>query len=106
MTPQQISLFKRLTQGLAGQCTLASSAGILAWPAAHADWVRPGIMLYGVSPFADKTGAEHGLQPVMTLKSGLIAVRELKAGESVGYGGHWTSPRDTRLGVVAVGYGA
>jgi len=105
VTPQQISLFKRLTQGLAGQCTLASSAGILAWPAAHADWVRPGIMLYGVSPFADKTGAEHGLQPVMTLKSGLIAVRELKAGESVGYGGHWTSPRDTRLGVVAVGYG-
>ncbi|MCD8548043.1 MAG: alanine racemase [Aeromonadaceae bacterium] len=105
VTPQQIALFHRLTQGLGGQCTLASSAGILAWPDAHADWVRPGIMLYGVSPFADKTGADHGLQPVMTLKSGLIAVRELKAGESVGYGGHWTSSRDTRLGVVAVGYG-
>lgn len=105
VTPQQIALFNRLAQGLGGARTLASSAGILAWPAAHADWVRPGIMLYGVSPFADKTGVDHGLQPVMTLKSGLIAVRELKAGESVGYGGHWTSPRDTRLGVVAVGYG-
>ncbi len=105
VTGQQIALFNRLCAGLEGQRSLASSAGILAWKEAQADWVRPGIMLYGASPFAELDAAAHGLQPVMTLKSCLIAVRHHKAGESVGYGASWTSPRDTRLGVVAVGYG-
>lgn len=105
VTGQQIDLFNRLSGSLGGQRSLASSAGILAWKDAQADWVRPGIMLYGASPFAELSAAEHGLQPVMTLKSCLIAVREHKAGESVGYGANWTSQRDTRLGVVAVGYG-
>jgi alanine racemase len=62
-------------------------------------------MLYGISPFPDRIGADHGLQPVMTLKSNLIAVRDAKAGESVGYSANWTAERDTRLGVVAMGYG-
>ncbi len=70
------------------------------------DWVRPGIILYGVSPLEDRsTGADFGCQPVMSLTSSLIAVREHKAGEPVGYGGTWVSERDTRLGVVAMGYG-
>lgn len=61
--------------------------------------------MYGVSPFDDKTAQDLGYQPVMTLKSHLIAVREVKKGESVGYGGMWTSKRDTKVGVIAVGYG-
>lgn len=61
--------------------------------------------MYGVSPFNDKTAQQMGYQPVMTLKSHLIAVREVKAGESVGYGGMWTSQRDTKVGVIAIGYG-
>lgn len=68
--------------------------------------MRPGIILYGVSPLDDRsTGKDFGCQPVMTLTSSLIAVREHKAGEPVGYGGTWISQRDTRLGVVAMGYG-
>ncbi len=75
------------------------------WPQAHRDWVRPGIILYGVSPLEEQYADRFGLQPAMTLKSSLIAVREHKAGEPVGYGGTWVSERDTRLGVVAMGYG-
>ncbi len=104
-TQEQIALFKALTEGLAGEFALSNSAGVLAWKEAHADWVRPGIMLYGISPFVDKVGADHGLLPVMTLKSTLIAVRRAKAGEKVGYSANWTTPRDTWLGVVAMGYG-
>ncbi len=104
-TAQQITLFKQLTRSLNGECALSNSAGVLAWKEAHADWVRPGIMLYGISPFADRIGTDHGLMPVMTLKSTLIAVRVAKAGEKVGYSANWTVPRDTKLGVVAIGYG-
>ena len=104
-TQEQIALFKALTEGLAGEFALSNSAGVLAWKEAHADWVRPGIMLYGISPFVDRVGADHGLLPVMTLKSTLIAVRRARAGEKVGYSANWTTPRDTWLGVVAMGYG-
>lgn len=104
-TPKQIERFKSMTVNLAGPRSLANSAGILAWPQAHADWVRPGLMLYGASPFADKTGLEYGLKPVMTLSSRLIAVNEVKRGEKVGYGGTWTAPDDMTVGIVGVGYG-
>ncbi|EPM40539.1 alanine racemase [Vibrio natriegens NBRC 15636 = ATCC 14048 = DSM 759] len=105
ITSQQIELFNSLTQGCHGERSLAASAGLLAWPQSHLDWVRPGIIMYGVSPFGDKTAQDLGYQPAMTLKSHLIAVREVKKGESVGYGGAWTSERDTKVGVIAVGYG-
>ena len=104
-TRQQLELFSQIAANHPGECALANSAAVLAWKEAHADWIRPGIMLYGISPFPDKVGRDHGLQPVMTLKSNLIAVRTAKAGESVGYSANWTSERDTRLGVVAMGYG-
>ena len=104
-TTQQISLFNKVTSHLQGPRSLANSAGILAWPAAHADWVRPGLMLYGASPFPNKTGLDHGLQPVMTLWSRLIAVTRVKKGGKVGYGGTWTAPEDMMIGVVGVGYG-
>ncbi|MEF1311778.1 alanine racemase [Vibrio mytili] len=105
ITLQQIELFNSLTAGCEGERSLAASSGLLAWPQSQLDWVRPGIIMYGVSPFDDKTAQELGYRPVMTLKSHLIAVREVKKGESVGYGGLWTSERDTQVGVIAIGYG-
>ncbi|MBN2887699.1 MAG: alanine racemase [Chromatiaceae bacterium] len=84
--------------------SLANSAAILAWPEAHADWVRPGLMLYGASPFAEPHPQAAKLRPVMTLESTLVAVRELAPGERVGYGGRFCCARPTRLGVVAIGY--
>ncbi len=104
-TTQQIELFMSLTQGCEGERSMAASAGLLAWPDSQMDWVRPGIIMYGVSPFGDRNAQQMGYLPVMTLKSHLIAVREVKAGESVGYGGIWTSERDTKIGVIAIGYG-
>lgn len=107
VTPRQIDAFMALTEGCRGERSLAASAGILAWPDSHLEWIRPGIIMYGVSPFAESArGAEsYNLKPVMTLTSSLIAVREVKKGESVGYGGIWTSERDTKVGVIAIGYG-
>ncbi len=105
ITLEQIALFNSLTAKCYGERSLAASAGLLAWSQSQLDWVRPGIIMYGVSPFNDKTAQELGYQPVMTLKSRLIAVREVKKGESVGYGGIWTSEHDTKVGVIAVGYG-
>ncbi|GIA77559.1 alanine racemase, biosynthetic [Vibrio cholerae] len=104
-TVEQTELFLSLTQGCQGERSLAASAGLLAWPQSQLEWVRPGIIMYGVSPFVEKSAVQLGYQPVMTLKSHLIAVREVKAGESVGYGGTWTSQRDTKIGVIAIGYG-
>ena len=87
------------------ECSMAASAGILQWPDTHLDYVRPGVMLYGSSPMAGKTGEELGLQPVMTLRSRLITIRDLKAGESIGYGATYVCDRDTRMGTVSIGYG-
>ena len=106
-TRRQLAAFAEATAGLPGERSVANSAGVLAWPEARADWVRPGLMLYGVSPFADgaSTGAALGLRAAMSLRSEVIAVRTVHAGESVGYGGTWTARRETRTAVVAAGYG-
>ncbi|MGO1310666.1 MAG: alanine racemase [Kluyvera intermedia] len=105
-TERQLDIFNTFTEGKPGQRSIAASGGILLWPQSHFDWARPGIILYGVSPLEQKPwGPDFGMQPVMSLISSLIAVREHKAGEAVGYGGTWISERDTRLGVVAMGYG-
>lgn len=85
--------------------SMANSAAILAWPGAHGDWIRPGIMLYGVSPFADRTGADFGLQQVMTLETNIIAIKIAARGETVGYGSRFICQEDMRIGVIAVGYG-
>ncbi|MEQ8955742.1 MAG: alanine racemase, partial [Gammaproteobacteria bacterium] len=84
--------------------SLAASAGILTLPVTHLEYVRPGVMLYGSSPLAGPTGEELGLQPVMTLQAALLAINEVKAGESVGYGATYTCERDSRIGVVGIGY--
>lgn len=104
-TNQQLALFNSITKDLVGFRSLANSAGILAWEKAHGDSIRPGLMLYGASPFSHKTGSDHQLQPVMTLHSKLIAIHQIKKGAKVGYGGTWMAPRNTTIGVVGVGYG-
>ncbi|MCP5079779.1 MAG: alanine racemase [Psychromonas sp.] len=105
ITSKQLIQFKKHIKTDSGLNSLANSAATLAWPETHIDIVRPGIALYGISPFADKLADEFNLQPVMTLRSQLIAVRSHQAGESVGYGASWSAKTDTTLGVVAVGYG-
>jgi alanine racemase len=104
-TQRQLDAFTQATAGLPGARSIANSAGVLAWPSSRADWVRPGLMLFGVSPFPSGTGAELGLRPAMTLCTEVIAVKTVRAGESVGYGGTWTATSETRMAVVAAGYG-
>ena len=87
------------------ELSMAASAGILQWSDTHLDYVRPAVMLYGSSPMAGKTGEELGLQPVMTLKSRLIAINFVEAGQSIGYNATYTCEQDTRVGVVSIGYG-
>lgn len=101
---EQLERFNRVTEGMALPRCLANSAAILRHPETHGDWVRPGIMLYGASPFADSAAQDLDLQPVMTLESRIIAVQELKAGESIGYGASFKADKATRIGVVACGY--
>ncbi|MEE9452575.1 MAG: alanine racemase [Gammaproteobacteria bacterium] len=103
-TTVQIEKFKQISNEFPGECSLANSAGILAWPKSHAQWVRPGIMLYGISPFDDQQTAPHNLQPLMTFSSQLIAIQKCERGEPIGYGGHWICPEDMHIGVVAAGY--
>ena len=105
VTDEQIAAFDRATGGLAGPQSLANSAAILSRPDSHRDWVRPGIMLYGGSPFADTPAADLGLRPVMTLTAPLIAIRQARRGDAIGYGGDWTCPEDMPIGCVAIGYG-
>lgn len=104
-TLHQLEQFTMATASYSGERAIANSAGLLGWPQSHADWVRPGIMLYGASPFTGRTGAQEGLRPVMTLHSELIAVNSLNKGDAVGYGGAWICPEAMKVGVVAIGYG-
>ena len=104
-TLQQIKMFNDAIAPYEGERSIANSAGILAWEDAINDWVRPGIMLYGISPFPDATGLKLGLEPVMSLHSKLIAVKTVEKGETVGYGNSWQCDKTTTIGVVAIGYG-
>jgi alanine racemase len=105
MTAAQLGRFGALTRGLALATSVANSAGVLGWEGARGDWVRPGLALYGISPFAHRSSAEFGLIPAMTLASTVISVKRVPRGETVGYGGAWTAPRDSRVAIVAGGYG-
>ncbi len=100
----QLERFEAATAGVDLPRSLANSAALLRYPESHKDWVRPGIMLYGCSPFPDESAEALGLKPAMTLASGLIAVRDLRLGDSVGYGGTYTASGPMRIGVVACGY--
>ena len=104
-THEQLQHFNNVCNSYQVARSLANSAAILGWPETHADWVRPGIMLYGASPFLDGNAAADGLQPVMTLRSQLIAINDYAKGDAIGYGGMYVCDRPMRVGVVAIGYG-
>ncbi|HTH93626.1 MAG TPA: alanine racemase, partial [Rhodocyclaceae bacterium] len=93
-----------MTRGLSYPVSLANSAAILRYPETHADWVRPGIMLYGASPFPEVSAESLGLEPVMSLHSELLAVRDLQVGDSIGYGCAFVADKPMRVGIVACGY--
>ncbi|WP_457666244.1 alanine racemase [Thiolapillus sp.] len=101
-TKLQVQRFAAATADTALPLSIANSAGIMGWPSTHADWVRPGIMLYGASPFAVLADE---LQPVMTFGARLISIKTVQQGEPVGYGGIWQAPENLPVGVVAAGYG-
>ena len=105
VTSSQLARFREATHGLDYEVSIANSAGLFGDVPLGCDWIRPGIALYGASPFEDSTAEQLGLRPVMTLLSSVIAVRRVPRGESVGYGGAWVAPRDSVVAIVAAGYG-
>lgn len=104
----QLERFEEMKKELQGvvpfSVCIANSAAILRYPQTANDWVRPGIMLYGGSPFADADAASLDLKPVMTLHSRILAVQDIVPGEQVGYSGVFKAEQPTRVGVVACGY--
>jgi len=112
-TDEQLQRFRSIVDGFEGGISIGNSPGILGWPlvanpefASLGDnWIRPGIALFGISPFAGKTGLDLGLKPVMQFEARLIAVKQLRKGARVGYKGIYESPTDTTLGIISAGYG-
>ena len=102
---EALAEFDAACRGLPYPRSLANSAGVFRHGEVGGEFVRPGIMLYGATPFPFDTAEMLGLQPVMTLRSELIAIQDLKANDSVGYGAQYTASRPQRIGVVACGYG-
>lgn len=102
---QQMQHVQALAKVLDAPLCLANSPATLAWPAAHGDWNRPGIMLYGSDPLEVANDTTRQLRPVMSLRSEIIALRQLDEGEPVGYAGRWRAKRRSRIAVVAAGYG-
>ena len=101
----QMERFRAIVGQRSLPASLANSAAILRFPETHADWIRPGIMLYGSSPFpAMMSASEIGLRPVMTLESEIIAVRDLAGGDAVGYGSSFVADKPMRVGILACGY--
>lgn len=101
---EQLAQFVAACEGLSAEVSLRNSPAVLGWPRVPSDWVRPGLMLYGASPFEQPHPQADRLAPVMTLESRVISVRDLPAGEPVGYGQHFVTDRPMRVGVVAMGY--
>jgi len=104
-TQQQWETFRGAITGLAGAVSAANSACVLGWPATHADWIRPGIMLYGCSPFLEGADPALDLRPGMTLSTRLVAINRLERGAAIGYGRTYHCPEDMPVGVAAIGYG-
>ncbi len=114
-TTKQLSRFESIAAGFDGDISIANSPGLFGWSdmakvggslrRGGDVWIRPGVALYGISPFSETTGADLGLRPVMQLQSRLIAIKAIKAGEKVGYGGIWEAKVDSVIGIVAAGYG-
>ena len=104
-TAEQLRHFMETTGSAGLKRSLSNSAAILRHPDCHMDWVRPGIMLYGSSPFEEASSADLNLQAVMTLQSKIISIKQCKKGDAIGYGGTWVCPEDMPVAVIACGYG-
>ncbi|MBT8423181.1 MAG: alanine racemase, partial [Gammaproteobacteria bacterium] len=114
-TREQVKQFQRVSQGFPGAISVANSAAIFdsnfavddrtVWGHGGDTWIRPGIALYGISPYVERCGAELGLRAAMEFETRLLAVKPLCAGARVGYGGHWVAAEDTVIGIIAAGYG-
>ena len=85
--------------------SMANSAAILSMPDSHGDWVRPGLALYGISPFSHQSTDHLGLKPVMTFMATIVSIQILNKGDQVGYGGEWTARQATKTAIVDIGYG-
>lgn len=105
LAQQQLNLFQDCCQPYSLVTSVANSAGLIHYPDFSADWVRPGIMLYGASPMRDQSAQSLGLKPVMTLRTRVLAIHSIQKGESVGYAAQWRCERATIVAVVAIGYG-
>jgi alanine racemase len=105
LTAQQISLVRSCAARHGLATSIANSAAILGWPESHADWNRPGYMLYGNSPGSSLDTGSFGLSPAMTLKSVIVATRCIAVGEGVGYNSRWVAQRPSKIGTIAIGYG-
>ena len=114
MTDHQLRKFASIASTFHGDISIANSGGIFGWPqSVRPDyllptsrvWIRPGIALYGISPYPEKNGTDLELKPVLQFESRLIAVKPVARGARVGYGGTWIADRDTTLGIIAAGYG-
>jgi alanine racemase len=104
-TRRQLQRFADATRSLPFELSVANSAGLIAWPEARTQWVRPGLMLYGISPFADQSAESLGLRPAMTFATELISLRTIESGEAVGYNGIWKAARRSSIAIAAAGYG-
>jgi len=114
-TTDQLRRFRSIVEGFIGDVSIGNTPGIFGWPAVsdarqevgfQGDyWIRPGIALFGISPFAEQTGVDLGLKPVMQFEARLIAKKPLQEGAKVGYKGAYISDRNTKLGVISAGYG-
>jgi len=105
MTRQQVSVIRScaIKHGLA--LSIANSAGILHWPETHAGWNRPGYMLYGNCPTGVFGSGLSQLRPAMTMRSEIVAIRNLEKGDAVGYGQDWVAKKPSKIGTIAIGYG-
>jgi len=105
MTTQQVNTIRSCAGNHNLALSIANSAGILCWPESHAEWNRPGYLLYGNSPMESTGDNSYELSPAMTMRSEIVAIRDIRPGEGVGYGHVWVAKRQSRIGTVAIGYG-
>ena len=105
MTLEQVRVIRSCSSKYGLAMSIANSAGIMYWQESHAEWNRPGYMLYGLCPTGSFADHSHGLRPAMTMTSRVIAIRNLAVGEGVGYGQDWVAKRDSKIGTIAIGYG-
>ena len=105
LTHEQVRIIRGCASRNRLDMSIANSAGVLFWPDSHAQWNRPGYMLYGLCPTGSTTAGLHGLRPAMTMRSEIIAIKNLAPGQGVGYGHDWVAKRPSKIGVVAIGYG-